>query len=372
MLTAGRTRYKPRSAPGTTKYGPTGLYSEHTFSHLNLPEDLVQAMVKTANHSLAKKTWQSYKTAIKHLETCQQETGVALTLPLQEKDVLLFTSWLTVRRGVRAATADCYLSAIRQAHMTRGINPPNLRSELVKSVLKGGRNENTIADRTEGRPTRLPVTISMMKLIKAELAASNHSYMDKRLIWMVCSINFYGCFRVHETLARSETSFDPAFTLLAGDVEHKSVLASGRKEQLIQLRLKSPKEDRVGRMTYIDVYETGGLLCPVKAYLKWRDTNPPMDKDLPAFRLGNGVPLTGRKLNAELKKCLSKHIPYEMGSVTSHSFRSGMASLMGELGYSDLEIQAMGRWSSSAFESYIKLPRKKRSDMARDIGRRGW
>ena len=349
------------------------MYTVDSFAHLNLPEDLKQAMVETANHSLAKKTWQSYKTASKHMESCQQETGVTFSLPLQERDVLLFTSWLIVRRGVRAATADCYLSAIRQVHMTRGINPPNLRSDLIKSVLKGGKNANVIRDRTQGRPTRLPVTISMMKLIKSELAASNHSYMDKRLIWLVCSLNFYGCFRVHETLARSEKSFDPAFTLLASDVELKTVWRDdGRKEEIIQLKLKSPKEDRVGRMTYIDVYETGGLLCPVKAYKKWKSTNPPSGKHLPAFRMESGVPLTGRKLNLELKRCLGKHIPYELGTVTSHSFRSGMASLMGELGYSDQEIQAMGRWSSTAFESYLKLPRKKRCDMARDIGLRGW
>ena len=358
--------------PGVTKYGPEGMYSEESFAHLDLPNDLKQAMVKTANHSLAKKTWQSYRTANKHLEACQQETGAVFNLPLQEKDVLLFTSWLIARRGVRAATADCYLSAIRQAHMARGVNPPNMRSELVKSVLKGGRNVNTIEDRTEGRPSRLPVTISMMKLIKAELGNSNHSYMNKRLLWLVCSLNFYGCFRVHETLARVEGKFDPAFTLLAEDVELKEVNIDGKKETLIQLKLKSPKEDRVGRMTYVDVYETGGILCPVRAYKKWKDTNPPCEDGLPAFRLDSGVPLTGRKLNAEMKKCLKNHIPYELGTVTSHSFRSGMASLMGELGYSDTEIQAMGRWSSSAFESYIKLPRRKRSEMARDIGRRGW
>ena len=82
------------------------MYSEESFAHLDLPDDLKQAMVRTANHSLAKKTWQSYKTANKHLEACQQETGAVFNLPLGEKDILLFTSWLIVRRGVRGSVCS--------------------------------------------------------------------------------------------------------------------------------------------------------------------------------------------------------------------------------------------------------------------------
>ena len=118
----------------------------------------------------------------------------------------------------------------------------------------------------------------------------------------------------------------------------------------------------------MDVYESRGILCPVSAYEKWKGTNPPADKNKPAFRDETGTPLTGRKLNLIPKKCLGKHIHYSGGSVTSHSFRSGIASLMGTLGYSDSEIQGIVRWSSSAFERYIQLSRTKRAQMARKIG----
>ena len=55
--------------------------------------------------------------------------------------------------------------------------------------------------------------------------------------------------------------------------------------------------------------------------------------------------------------------------MTSHSFRAGIASLMGVLGYSDDQIMAIGRWSSSAFERYLKLPRTKRAQMAKELGK---
>lgn len=338
---------------------------------MGLPEDLKKAATNAANHSLAKKTWESYKTASKHLERCEEETGIRINFPMTEKDTTLFITWLIVRRGVRASTADCYLSAVRQVHIVKGLNAPNLRQGVISSILKGGRNQNTIEDRINGRSTRLPVTITILKLLKIEIAASTMSFSKKRLVWLICTLNFYGCFRVHETLARTEQQFDPAFTLLSKDVKLREVTIDGKKESLLQLCLKSPKEDRIGASSFVDVYETKGLLCPIRAYKKWKATNPPNEPNMPAFRTEDGVPLTGRELNKILKKSLRKHDFYQSGTITSHSFRSGMASMMATLGYSEEEIMAMGRWSSTAFEAYIKLPRRKRSEMAKDLGRRG-
>ena len=186
----------------------------------------------------------------------------------------------------------------------------------------------------------------------------------------MCSISFFGGTRIHEILSRKERSFDPAFTLLWRDVELKEVKIGTETEKILQLKLKSPKEDRIGKEVIIDIYASHGLLCPVKAYEKWLRTKPPADSESPAFRDEHGTPLTGRKLNEILKRCLEKHIDYKSGFVSSHSFRAGIASLMGTLGYSDSQIKAVGRWSSSAFENYLKLPRTKRAEMAQRIG--GW
>ena len=46
------------------------------------------------------------------------------------------------------------------------------------------------------------------------------------------------------------------------------------------------------------------------------------------------------------------------GSVTSHSFRNGVATSMSQTGYSDEEIITMGRWKSDAFLRYVKAPRE--------------
>ncbi len=51
----------------------------------------------------------------------------------------------------------------------------------------------------------------------------------------------------------------------------------------------------------------------------------------------------------------------------SHSFRIGVALMLGKLGYSDADIKAVGRWSSRAFEEYLRLPRTKRMQIAKEI-----
>jgi hypothetical protein len=41
--------------------------------------------------------------------------------------------------------------------------------------------------------------------------------------------------------------------------------------------------------------------------------------------------------------------------------------MLGSLGYSDDEIQASGRWSSRAFEAYLKLKRTKRGRLGKQV-----
>ena len=50
---------------------------------------------------------------------------------------------------------------------------------------------------------------------------------------------------------------------------------------------------------------------------------------LPAFRRGNGVAMTGRRMNEILKDLLKGHVDYQKGMITGHSFRSGVPSILG-------------------------------------------
>ena len=88
------------------------------------------------------------------------------------------------------------------------------------------------------------------------------------------------------------------------------------------------------------------------------------------FRNEDGSNYTGKEFNIDLKKLLGKHLDYNKGKILSHSFRSGLATMMAKCGYSDEDIMRTGRWSSSAFLAYCKLGRVKRMAVAQELATR--
>ena len=72
-----------------------------------------------------------------------------------------------------------------------------------------------------------------------------------------------------ELLCKNESYFDPAYKLLIRDIKIGVVDLDGKKTEAIHILLKAPKESKVGKSIIVDVYQTGGPTCPVKAYKKW-------------------------------------------------------------------------------------------------------
>jgi len=315
------------------------------------------------SHGLAKDTWSNYRTACSMLARCCQEKDIELTLPIKEETTMAFIHWLIFHRKVKAGTIENYLAGIRQFHSANNIQGAELRTERIKTILKGLRNKEMAKSRREGTERRKPITIDMLKLLKARLSESDYKGVDQRLIWTVSSLLFHGAFRAHELMCKIENSFDPAFSLLGQDAVLLKEKDNTGKEML-QIKLKAPKENKKGNTVIVDVFQTDNDICPVKAFRKWVALQP-LEKDKPVFRFASGVPLTGRKFNEILRERLRGFVKNIDTLYSSHSFRSGAASRMAELGYADKDIKAVGRWSSRAFLDYIRLPRTNRVEVTR-------
>ena len=256
---------------GDTKYGPKGLYTKASFQNYRLPENLRKALAEAANYSLAKGTWCSYRAVVNILEKFQNELKLRFRLPMNTASVLTFIGWL-IKRKLKASTINSYISGLRQVHLAKIYDEPSLRPAIVSSVIEGRSHIDKVKERLGGRCIRLPVTLNIMKLIKATLNRSNDSYGVIRLIWAICTKAFSGGFRIHELLSRLENSYDPAFTLLTSDVKVARVKIGNKPVEVLQVRVKSPKEDRIGKDIIVDVYESGGFACPVRAFKKWKET----------------------------------------------------------------------------------------------------
>ena len=301
-------------------------------------KDLLTTIV---NHSLSKSTWSSYKTAERLLAMCQKDEKRRMELPLTEEDIVVFIGWLIDVRKVKAATISGYLSGLRQLHTAKGIEAPNIRTELVKSIMTGKKNMDSISSRRGHVLRRLPMTMTMMRLLKNQIRKWAVPLEQRLLMWAVCSLAFHGAFRISELLSKS-----------AGET----------------LDRNCSKENKTGKAVLIEVYESGGTLCPVKAFGRWK-TKTTSESGLPAFREADGTPLTGTKFNKWLKNRLEEYIDYGKGQFSSHSFRIGLATTLGTKGFSDDDVKEAGRWNSNTYEIYMRLPRSKRLDVAKRIGR---
>ena len=353
----------PIAAPRTEKYGAKGPYSAASFP--SVPAELVNGLVHAANHAVTKNTHSSYKTALKLWNQCARESRFDSNLPCSEQNTLIYVAWL-IKRGVRASTIEVYLSGIRAAHLESGLNPPNIRTDRIKLIINGKSHEDCQKKQTGELTTRLPITPNMLKLFKAELSNSNMSYSDTRMIWAVACMLFFGGFRPGELLCRNSLSFDPHNALLGKDIKMKTVKVNNLETETMQVYLVTEKADSSGNGKIVDIYSSASTLCPIQAFKKFRD-QAKIEEKKPVFRLQNGKNFTTKMLNEKLKQYLGKHVDTECKRVTGHSFRIGIASLVAQLGYSEEQIKSLGRWSSEAYLKYLRLPRTRREEMAREL-----
>lgn len=194
------------------------MFTPASFGSLELPETMKEALAGIANHSLAARTWSTYKTVENQLLRCQEETRTPMDFPMTNRNVIIFIHWLFENRGVSAATASSYMSGLRQLHLVNGVEVPILRPPIISQLLDGKKNVEVILSRQEKKQKRLPVTLNVMKLLKSEIKAMNGTLADKALLWAVSTIAFNGCLRIHELLSRKESEYDPEFTLLNQDI----------------------------------------------------------------------------------------------------------------------------------------------------------
>jgi integrase len=355
--------FTPTAKKGSTKYGPGKRIPTCMLAEYNISEKSMKALVDMGSHSLAKSTWSTYGTAERMLGKCRKEIKKKMELPLTKEDVLEFVGWLASERNVKAGTINSYLAGIRQMHILKGMEPPVIRTNLLKFLLQGQKNKDNIRARAEDNIKRLPMTMTVMRLLKEEIRRWPADINQKLLAWAIATVAFHGAFRIHELLSKTESQFDPDFALLGKDIKLKK-MAEGKR--ILELTLKCPKENKTGKAVVIDIFETEGALCPIKAYSRWLSRYP-QESNMPAFRDKAGVPVTGAKMNRWLKELLEKHVNYDKARFTGHSFRIGLATTLGTLGFSNDDVKEAGRWSSNAYEVYMTLPRRRRQAVAQKI-----
>ena len=350
----------PTAIPGSTKYGPNGLFSINSFHQLTTNSELCILLSNLANHSLSKSTWSTYKTSYKMLLQCFDNN---VNFPLTQPAIVTFIGWLA-NRNLSVSTINSYLAGLRQVHLALGHDVPHLRSEMVTQILNGKKNFDAVKPST--KPVRIPVTPTLLRILKNAINKDDLTYYDKRLFWFLCVVAFHGSFRIGELLTRHPNHFDPNYALLGRHIFPNSAIINAVSSSFLEITISSSKCCPT-TPTVIDVYPTGSDICPVRAYTRLINLCRPTP-NLPAFRFFSGKNLTPALFNKKLRHWLKDYIDFNTCSVSGHSFRAGIPTILASMGYSNSDIKSVGRWSSRAFLLYTKLPRTKRIAMAQALG----
>ena len=192
-------------------------------------------------------------------------------------------------------------------------------------------------------PQRQPVTADLMRIIQRSLDAHNSEHI---MLWAACCLGFFGFLRAGEFTVNC--AFDPSIHLTVQDLQVDAEVHPSS----LRVRIKSSKTDPFRQGCFIYLGRGQAPLCPISAILTYLHQRGPLSG--PLFIDTHGQPLTRSRLSSFTQSVLQgAGIP---GQFSGHSFRIGAATTAAQCGIPDHLIKTMGRWSSDAYQLYVRTP----------------
>jgi hypothetical protein len=239
-------------------------------------------------------------------------------------------------------------------HILNGFSDPLVGGERL-SLVKRGASVNA-------SPT-VPRAAITGGHILAFLDHLNLAVYDDLAFFAMCCTGFFGFLRISEFTAPS-SGFAPKSCLTPSDL-----LWSADK---IILTLKQSKADRKREGVQITLGRSPSAVCAHKALRLYLDLRARLLPHLhparsPLFVTEDGAPLP-REFFAKRLADLAALVGVQ-GNVTPHSLRIGAATTAWRAGFSDSQIQKLGRWKSTCFKRYIRSDEDSLANMNALLGK---
>ena len=178
-------------------------------------------------------------------------------------------------------TLKVYLSRIRLAHIERGLSDPT-DSPSLHLVCRG-----ICRQQGDSQRTILPITINILQFLKEQLRfCTRYTPKEKRLLWAVFTLAFYGLFRASELLSNLTWSHITLFSNRISITPYQSKTDPFRCGQTVH------------------IFANGSSTCPIKAMVCYCNLLGKQNVNGPVFKAGKFDPLTQKKLNDTLRYLL--------------------------------------------------------------------
>ena len=228
--------------------------------------------------------------------------------------------------------------------LSRGFQTPM----LIVSAFRGW----FVVSSAVKAPPLLPTCQLQMFLIWRSLDL----HLPDHLFWAACSLEYFGFLCASEFTVPSLASFSPSLYLGVQDIAVDSLSTPS----CMRLKIKGSKTDPFRKGAFIHFGCGRPPLCAVHSVISYLASRG--DRSGPLFLFQNGQPLSRALLTDWLRQILaSTNVP---GNFSSHSFRISAATVAARNGVPDHLIQALDRWSSSAYQLYIRTPSESLAELS--------
>ncbi|XP_067225205.1 uncharacterized protein [Chanodichthys erythropterus] len=305
---------------------------------------LLDASLDAILQAVSPRTIQSYVTAWR----CFKAFHCAYNLQFPDFSLLSITSFISYLKsikGLQVGSIKGYLSGIQFFHkLNYGAPSTEINNSQTSLLIKG------IQRSQPSRPdSRQPIALDILTKCIHTLCTSYQPLNTARTLDAMFILAFFGFLRCSEIAITSK--FDPKVHPTISDL-------SAINSETISYLIKQSKTDQAKKGHYIYIFNLSSPIQPyqtVLAYLKIRNAQAKSPLE-PLFIDASNKPATRFWFQKHLKSVLQQS-GISAHNFSSHSFRIGAATSAAQKGLSQQQIQALGRWSSDAFHSYIRTNR---------------
>ena len=335
----------------------------------NIPKSIQTEVAELIHASLAASTWEKYESAWAALRDYEIFTRRPLQWPLALETMRGYAAYLFRVRKLKTTSIKTYLSALACLHRLKGYPNHAVEDDVMKAIMRGAENLQMTAPQLKPNCRRV-MTVSLLKHLGHRLATSGWEKPATQSVWAASLAAFFGTARMGELLSPSESWADPTCTFTWSCVQYRQETNSF----LLHIRLakmRSPQGE------FIDLFPFHMIpgLCPVAALKKQWERQRSLGRgrpEDPVFTYPSGNYVTTEAFNKALRILLEDVVDYKKDSITCHSFRAGLPSLISQ--YPELmsveDIKSWGRWSGESYAKYTRLgdvQKKKLFDMISDV-----